>query len=421
MALRVQSRLSLPDADKGQHVMFIIKEGASQIAHRRFSDWDAVGRGSVLSRVRTDAGFHHYVREVTEHRRFDNFIMFIITMNALFMALETDYSIKYTMFNFFEMSDEFFMAIYAMEFVVKVYVEPYGYWTSGYNVFDAAILFLSFIPWFTTEGGGTSSLSSISAFRSIRAFRVLKTVSFIRGLQALTAALLKTMKSLTYVLTLMLLLMFIFAVIGHEFFGDPATGDPENWGDIGSAFFTLFSLVTVDGWTDLQSKLDNLGLVSSRPFTIVFILLGYFILFNMFGGVVIMEIHHATKRFENEIQSERETSLAQKKQGVIQRQKDEIRQLLRAQKGMDSNYLAKFKRSLRHTDITLMDDMCTSTSFIDIYLTSLDLQDTTVERLQKFYAEALLVLSDLLSEDLIEEAEKEQSNKKLVLTKSRKS
>ncbi|XP_062398098.1 cation channel sperm-associated protein 3-like [Sardina pilchardus] len=424
MALRVQSRLSLAEVDKGQqHVMFIIKGGASQIAHRRFSDWDAVGRGSVLSRVRTDADFHSYARGVTEHFWFDSFIMFSITMNALLMALETDYRIKYAMFNIFETCDEFFMAIYTMEFVMKVYVEPVDYWKSGYNVFDAVILFLSFIPWITTQSGGTSSLSSISAFRAVRVLRVLKTVSFIRGLQALTAALLKTMKSLMYVLTLMLLLMFIFAVIGHEFFGEPVVGDPEHWGDIGSAFFTLFSLVTVDGWTDLQSNLDDLGLVNSRPFTIVFILLGYFILFNMFGGVVIMEIHHATKGFENEIQSERETSLAQKKQGVLQRQKHEIRDLLRAQKGMDSNYSAlvgKFKRSLRHTDITLMDDLCTSTSFIDIYMTSLDLQDATVERLQKFYAETLLVLSDLLSDDLVEEADKELSNKKLELPASHK-
>lgn len=34
-------------------------------------------------------------------------------------------------------------------------------------------------------------------------------------------------------------------------------------------------------------------------------------------------------------------------------------------------------------------------------------------RLQQFYAETLLVLSDLLAVDLLEEAEKEQSDRKL--------
>lgn len=53
------------------------------------------------------------------------------------------------------------------------------------------------------------------------------------------------MKSVVYVLGLMFLLMFIFAIIGYYYFGDPNTGDPENWGDLGCALFTLFSLVTV--------------------------------------------------------------------------------------------------------------------------------------------------------------------------------
>lgn len=84
-------------------------------------------------------------------------------------------------FTTFQMSDEAFMAIYSMEFLMKIYVEPIMYWRSGYNVFDAVILLLSYIPMFT--GDASSSLATISVFRSCRALRVLKSVSFIRGLQ----------------------------------------------------------------------------------------------------------------------------------------------------------------------------------------------------------------------------------------------
>ena len=52
MAKRVQN-LPLDLETEKSHVKFIIKEGASQIALQRFSDWDAVGRGfsSVSSKV----------------------------------------------------------------------------------------------------------------------------------------------------------------------------------------------------------------------------------------------------------------------------------------------------------------------------------------------------------------------------------
>ncbi|XP_031664342.1 cation channel sperm-associated protein 3 isoform X2 [Oncorhynchus kisutch] len=271
---------------------FIIQKGASQIALRRFSDWDAVGRAAATAaglNVRKDTEFYDYIANITEKTLFDGMIMVTIILNALFMALETDYDMKYKLFGFFAIADEFFMAIYTMEFLMKVYVNPGVYWKNGYNVFDAIILVISFVPMFA-DGGDSSAMGTMRIVRAFRSLRVLKTVSFIRGLQALVVALFKTMKSVVYVLGLMFLLMFIFAIIGYYYFGDPNTGDPENWGDLGCALFTLFSLVTVDGWTDLQQNLDDLGMNSSRIFTIVFILIGYFIFFNMFIGVVIMEI-----------------------------------------------------------------------------------------------------------------------------------
>ncbi|XP_029555371.1 cation channel sperm-associated protein 3 isoform X2 [Salmo trutta] len=387
---------------------FIIQKGASQIALRRFSDWDAVGRAAATaagSNVRKDTEFYDYIANITERTLFDGLIMVTIVLNALFMALETDYDLKYKLFGFFAIADEFFMAIYTMEFLMKVYVNPGVYWKNGYNVFDAIILVISFVPMFA-DGGDSSAMGTMRIVRAFRSLRVLKTVSFIRGLQALVVALFKTMKSVVYVLGLMFLLMFIFAIIGYYYFGDPNTGDPENWGDLGCALFTLFSLVTVDGWTDLQQNLDDLGMNSSRIFTIVFILIGYFIFFNMFIGVVIMEIQHATKRFENEVQSEREASLTQKKHAIIQRQKNEIRNLIQSQTGNFTKLVEQFNKSLRHTDYTVMEDLCTSMSFIDIYLTTLDHQDTTANKLQQLYSEAILILSDLLEEDLIEMEQK---------------
>eukprot|EP00063_Salmo_salar_P078901 XP_014053736.1 PREDICTED: cation channel sperm-associated protein 3 isoform X1 [Salmo salar] len=387
---------------------FIIQKGANQIALRRLSDWDAVGRAAATaagSNVRKDTEFYDYIANITERTLFDGLIMVTIILNALFMALETDYDLKYKLFGFFEIADEFFMAIYTMEFLMKVYVNPGVYWKNGYNVFDAIILVISFIPMFS-DGGDSSAMGTMRIVRAFRSLRVLKTVSFIRGLQALVVALFKTMKSVVYVLGLMFLLMFIFAIIGYYYFGDPNTGDPENWGDLGCALFTLFSLVTVDGWTDLQQNLDDLGMNSSRIFTIVFILIGYFIFFNMFIGVVIMEIQHTTKRFENEVQSEREASLTQKKHAIIQRQKNEIRNLIQSQTGNFTKLVEQFNKSLRHTDYTVMEDLCTSMSFIDIYLTTLDHQDTTANKLQQLYSEAILILSDLLEEDLIEMEQK---------------
>ncbi|MGH0172106.1 UNVERIFIED_CONTAM: hypothetical protein FKN15_062103 [Acipenser sinensis] len=58
---------------------------------------------------------------------FNGVIMTTILLNALFMALETDYDLKFRLFGFFEIVDQLFQAIYTMEFLMKVYVEWRGY------------------------------------------------------------------------------------------------------------------------------------------------------------------------------------------------------------------------------------------------------------------------------------------------------
>lgn len=53
------------------------------------------------------------------------------------------------------------------------------------------------------------------------------------------------MYTVASVLTLLFVLMYIFAILGFCLFGATEKGDQSNWGNLAVAFFTLFSLATV--------------------------------------------------------------------------------------------------------------------------------------------------------------------------------
>lgn len=55
----------------------------------------------------------------------------------------------------------------------------------------------------------------------------------------------QTVYTVASVLTLLFVLMYIFAILGFCLFGVVERGDLNNWGNLASAFFTLFSLATV--------------------------------------------------------------------------------------------------------------------------------------------------------------------------------
>ena len=76
---------------------------------------------------------------------FTGFIMLVILLNALTIGLETNEEWKVNYGNVFKALDEFFLAIYTMEFFLKLYAEPKGYWKSSYNIFDVTILGISYV------------------------------------------------------------------------------------------------------------------------------------------------------------------------------------------------------------------------------------------------------------------------------------
>ncbi|NP_001239417.1 cation channel sperm-associated protein 3 isoform 3 [Mus musculus] len=255
----------------------------------------------------------------------------------------------------------------------------------------------------TFEGNHSAYLHFADGIQSLR---ILKLISYSRGIRTLIIAVGETVYTVASVLTLLFLLMFVFAILGFCLFGVTDRGDLENWGNLASAFFTLFSLATVDGWTDLQEELDKRKFTVSRAFTILFILLASFIFLNMFVGVMIMHTEDSMKKFERDLTLERNLAIMEEKQIILKRQQEEVNRLMNTQKSGSMNFIDMvegFKKTLRHTDPMVLDDFSTSLSFIDIYLVTLDNQDVIVSKLQELYCEIVNVLS-LMLEDMPKES-----------------
>uniref|UniRef100_A0A670YM31 Cation channel sperm associated 3 n=1 Tax=Pseudonaja textilis TaxID=8673 RepID=A0A670YM31_PSETE len=341
---------------------------------------------------RRDPDLYKFVENVFYHPLFKSVMISSIMLNAIFLSLETDYKVRYEshLFLLVDFSSQNWNSgtIYTTEFLMSLYLDPINYWKDGYKRFDAAVLLLAYLP-YTIDQSNPQRHHIFTMLKGFQALRVLKLLYYSPGITNLLAAMGQTVKNVIYVLVLLFLLMFIFAVLGHGLYGDEQHGDPQNWGSLAAAFFTLFSLVTVDGWTDLQEELDNKKFVTSRTFTIVFILLGFFVFFNMFIGVVIMDI-------QQKLKEERQVTLIAKKQAILKRQQEEISELFNLQYKTFDEMVESFKKSLLHSDPMILEDFCASLPFIDLYLASLDRQDATVYKLLDLYYEMVAILTTLL-------------------------
>ncbi|KFO19190.1 Cation channel sperm-associated protein 3, partial [Fukomys damarensis] len=367
---------------------------------------------------RKDEQCQAFVKRVTTSRLFKIIMISTISMNAFFMVLWTDYKIRYRLFRLFEISEVIFVAIYTSEFSMKLYVDPISYWKHGYNLLDVFIIVVIFIPYVLREVKG-KHFHYHNVAEGIQSLRILKLITYSQAIRTLITAVGKIVYIVASVLILFFILMYIFAILGFYLFGVVERGDMSNWGSLDTIFFTLFSLATVEGWTDMQVQLEKHNFIVSRAFTIIFILLASFIFLSVF--VVCIEGLPLTstfdwvslKKFEQDLMLEKR--MEEKKQMILKRQQEEVNRRMQIQKTetVDKNLgelMENLKKSLRDTDPMVSSDFGTSLLFIDIYLSILDKQDATVKQLQKLYYKTTHVLG-LMLKDLPEEKKSESLEK----------
>ncbi|XP_050761581.1 cation channel sperm-associated protein 3 [Gymnogyps californianus] len=361
-----------------------------------------------LKKRRKDTKFCASLRRLLGSRKFTTLMISIISINAISLAVETSYRCRLRWGTFFEVTDAFFIAVHTTELLLKPYVDPIAYQKSSYNTLDATILLIAFLPHVLPVDTATRTHLE-GTTRGFQTLHILKLITYSSGMRIFTETFGQTVQTVMYALILLFLLMFVFAVLGHGWYGDPKTGDTEDWGSLKAALFTVFSLVTVDGWTDLQHKMDHYGFTSSHVFIVVFILLGNFIFFNMLIALVITKTQDLTQKCEQDCKAAKAAAVWAKKQKILKMQGKNVSsqvtleqvgcgqpwvdstvckcQMLfnrhKITQGEDfSELLGDIKKTLRHSDIIIMEGFCFTIPFIDLYLLFLDLQDDTLNRLQ---------------------------------------
>ena len=82
--------------------------------------------------------------------------------------------------------------------------------------------------------------------RLLRLMRLLKLVGKVKRLQVIVVGLAKGLGSVTYIVLLLLLVFYLFAVLGVGTF---RRNDPFHFGSIGFTMIHLFRFATLDNWT----------------------------------------------------------------------------------------------------------------------------------------------------------------------------
>jgi voltage-gated sodium channel len=118
------------------------------------------------------------------------------------------------------------------------------------------------------------------------------------------AGLLASLPGMSSILFLIGLIYYVFAVIGTKLFG---VTNPELFGTLGKSLFTLFTVMTLEGWVDDVVKPILVKHPYAWIFFISFIVVTTFTVLNLIIGIIvnaISEEHAAADKVEHKIMHE---------------------------------------------------------------------------------------------------------------------
>ncbi|KAJ3640021.1 hypothetical protein Zmor_003343 [Zophobas morio] len=256
-------------------------------------------------------------------RPFEYAIFMLILTNTITLAMRYHDQNK-TYESVLDTLNMIFTAIFAMEFVFKLAAfRIKNYFGDAWNVFDFIIVLGSFIDivYQDVNPGGSKLQISSNFFRLFRVMRLIKLLNKGEGIRTLLWTFLKSFQALPYVALLIVMLFFIYAVIGMQMFGKIENLHSEdgasinrnnNFGSFSQAVLVLFRSATGEAWQDImlacadtpnakcdsrvaQNPDDNCGSDIAYPYFISFYVLCSFLIINLFVAVIMDNFDYLTR------------------------------------------------------------------------------------------------------------------------------
>ena len=224
-----------------------------------------------------------FVRNLVSAPLFERLIIGIILVNGIILGMETSPDLMRQYGDLFHLANHLILGVFIIEAVLKMIAlapDISRYFKDGWNLFDFSVIIFSLIP-------ATGEFAMIA--RLARLLRVVRLISTIPELRLIVSTLVRSIPSMLHVMTLMGVIFYIYAITGYQLFHEH---DPTHWRSLGISLLTLFRVVTLEDWTDVMYKAMELHSFSWMYF-VSFVVLGTFVVVNLFIAVVINNLDEA--------------------------------------------------------------------------------------------------------------------------------
>lgn len=220
------------------------------------------------------AGFRGRAARWLEDRRTQRAVLTLIVVNAVILGLQTSAAVTTHAGGLLDTLDRGIVALFVIEIALRLFVTRGAFWRDPWNWFDVVVVGMSLIP----------SNAHLAVLRALRVIRVLRVVAVAPTMRRVVGAMLAAVPGLAATATVLVLIFYVFAVIGTHLF---AEAFPAWFGHVGRSLYTLFQVMTLESWSMGISRPVMERFPYAWTFFVPFILVSTYTMLNLFIAIIV--------------------------------------------------------------------------------------------------------------------------------------
>jgi len=260
--------------------------------------------------VRLDDAWRSRAAALLARPRFQRFILTLIVINAVVLGLQTSPALERRFGDLLHGIDRSIIAVFVVEIALRLFVHRARFFRDPWSLFDLVVIGTATIP----------ATTQFSVLRALRILRVLRVITVAPSMRRVVGALLAAIPGMASIALVLLLIFYVFAVIGTHLFG---AAFPDWFGHVGRSLYTLFQVMTLESWSMGISRPVMQTFPYAWAFFIPFILIATFTMLNLFIAVIVS----ATQGYAESRQAETIEAVEKARDDVEVELHTEVRQL----------------------------------------------------------------------------------------------
>ena len=229
-----------------------------------------------------------HLKTLVEASWFTRTIMVLIIINAMILGLETYPGIMVKYGASLKAIDHVILWIFVIELGLRLAAHGLRFFRDPWSLFDMAVVAIAFMP----------ANEAFGVLRAVRVLRVLRLISIFPRLRRVLGGLVVAIPGIGSIGAILAIIFYVFAVMSTKLFG---ASHPELFGSLEASMFSLFQIMTLEGWGDMVREVAETHAFAKLYF-VIYILIATFTVLNLFIAVIVDAMQRENLEGEREEQ-----------------------------------------------------------------------------------------------------------------------